>query len=40
LSIGVGTAMGQDGGGGAFPDYQSQRVLQQRFVARRFSRFV
>jgi len=33
LSIGVGTAVAQDGGGGAFPDYQSQRVLQQRFVA-------
>jgi len=32
LSIGVGTAMAQDGGGGAFPDYQSQRVLQQRTV--------
>src|SRR6267154_711984 len=33
LSLGVGSAMAQDGGGGSFPDYQSQRVLQQRFVA-------
>ena len=33
LSLSVGTAMAQDGGGGVFPDYQSQRVLQQRFVA-------
>ena len=32
LSIGVGTAMAQDGGGGSFPDFQSQRVLQQRVL--------
>jgi len=32
LSLGVGTALAQDGGGGSFPDYQSQRVLQQRTV--------
>jgi len=25
LSLGVGTALAQDGAGGAFPDYQSQR---------------
>jgi len=25
LSLGVGTALAQDGGGGAFPDYLSQR---------------
>jgi len=33
LSLSVGTAFAQDGGGGSFLDYQSQRVLQQRFVA-------
>jgi len=32
LSLGVGTALAQDGGGGSFPDYQSQRVLQQRVL--------
>ena len=32
LSLSVGTALAQDGGGGSFPDYQSQRVLQQRVL--------
>lgn len=27
LSLGVGNAMAQDGGGGSFPDYQSTRVM-------------
>ena len=31
LSLGVGSAMA-DGSGGTFPDYQSQRVLQQRQI--------
>jgi len=26
LSLGVGTALAQDGGGGAFPDYRSQQM--------------
>jgi len=28
LSLGVGTALAQDGGGGFFPDYQSQQILK------------
>jgi len=28
LSLGVGTALAQDGGGGAFPDYRSQQQLK------------
>jgi len=26
LSLGVGTALAQDGGGGSFPDYRSQQL--------------
>jgi len=28
LSLGVGTALAQDGGGGSFPDYWSQQQLK------------
>jgi hypothetical protein len=28
LSLGVGTALAQDGGGGFFPDYRSQQQLK------------
>jgi hypothetical protein len=32
LSLGVGSAMAQGGDAGPFPDFQSQRVLQQRVL--------
>jgi len=28
LSLGVGTALAQDGGGGSFPDYRTQQQLK------------
>jgi hypothetical protein len=33
LSLGVGTAMAQDGGGGSFPDYQSTAYKAARDAA-------
>jgi hypothetical protein len=32
LSLGAGSAMAKDGDAGPFPDFQSQRVLQQRVL--------